>query len=130
MTSDQRALRTAAADTRVRRAFEEADPPSYGVSLVAVGGYGRGELAQGSDLDLVLLHADDLAPTPGGGLTSQHSDGPLLPSLAEGIWMPLWDGPHRLDHAVRSETGMREAAAADLRVALGALVLRLVAGDR
>jgi [protein-PII] uridylyltransferase len=83
------------------------------VALVAAGGYGRRELLPGSDLDLVLLH-----------------DGrPDICVLADRIWYPVWDSGIRLDHAVRSPDEARAAARADLRVALGLLPARHVAGD-
>jgi [protein-PII] uridylyltransferase len=84
-----------------------------GVALVAVGGYGRRELLPRSDLDVVLLHGgrDDIA------------------GLADRIWYPVWDSGARLDHAVRTVPQARRVARTDLKVALGLLSARHVAGD-
>jgi len=84
-----------------------------GVALVAVGGYGRRELLPRSDLDVVLLHGgrDDIAGT------------------ADRIWYPVWDSGAELDHAVRTVPQARRVARTDLKVALGLLSARHVAGD-
>jgi [protein-PII] uridylyltransferase len=84
-----------------------------GVALVAVGGYGRRELLPGSDLDLLLLHE---------GIDR-------IGVVADRIWYPVWDSGVRLDHSVRTLSQARQAAAGDLRVALGLLYARHVAGD-
>jgi [protein-PII] uridylyltransferase len=83
------------------------------VALVAVGGYGRRELLPRSDLDVLLLHSgrDDIA------------------SIADRIWYPVWDSGAELDHAVRTVPQARRVARADLKVALGLLSARHVAGD-
>ena len=84
-----------------------------GVALVAVGGYGRRELLPGSDLDVLLLH-----------------DGRAgIAAMADRIWYPIWDSGTRLDHAVRTTGEARRVARADLKVALGLLYARHVAGD-
>ncbi|MFF5855072.1 [protein-PII] uridylyltransferase [Streptomyces sp. NPDC012751] len=89
-------------------------PPS-GVSLVAVGGYGRGELSPRSDLDLVLLH-DGLDPG-------------AVAALADRLWYPVWDLGLSLDHSVRTPAEARRTAAEDLKVHLGLLDARHLAGD-
>ena len=83
------------------------------VALVAVGGYGRRELLPRSDLDVLLLHGgrDDIA------------------GLADRIWYPVWDSGAELDHAVRTVPQARRVARGDLKVALGLLSARHVAGD-
>ena len=83
------------------------------MALVAVGGYGRRELLPRSDLDVLLLHSgrDDIA------------------SIADRIWYPVWDSGAELDHAVRTVPQARRVARADLKVALGLLSARHVAGD-
>lgn len=86
------------------------------VALVAVGGYGRGELSPGSDLDLVLLHADRDAPA-------------TLAALADQLWYPVWDSGVSLDHSVRTFDQARRLASTDLAVLLGLLDARAVAGD-
>ncbi|MGW3663175.1 [protein-PII] uridylyltransferase [Streptomyces sp. NPDC005141] len=86
-----------------------------GVSLVAVGGYGRGELSPRSDLDLLLLHD--------GG------DSGAVASLADRIWYPVWDLGLDLDHSVRTPAEARKTAADDLKVQLGLLDARHLAGD-
>lgn len=83
------------------------------MALVAVGGYGRGELAPYSDLDVVLVH-------------DEHVD---VREVAQQVWYPLWDSGARLDHSVRAMDEMVAAADADLKVALGLLDVRHLAGD-
>src|ERR1700722_3140888 len=66
-----RAERTAQADAWLRELLGGAD----GVALVAVGGYGRGELGPGSDLDVMMLH-------------DGRSD---VVQIADQVWYPIWD---------------------------------------
>jgi [protein-PII] uridylyltransferase len=115
-----RRSRAALADEQLRslwdQATQELDLPAVGAALVAVGGYGRGELSPASDLDLLLLTEDS------------YDDVALTP-LAERLWYPLWDAHVSIDHSVRSVSGLRLAAGEDLRVALGTLDMRHIAGD-
>ena len=83
------------------------------LALVAVGGYGRGSLCPYSDLDLVLIHS-------GRGDVS---------AVADRIWYPVWDEGVALDHSVRKPKEVIDMAGKDLRVALGLLDARVVAGD-
>ncbi|MCQ8189399.1 [protein-PII] uridylyltransferase [Streptomyces rugosispiralis] len=87
-----------------------------GVALVAVGGYGRGELSPRSDLDVLLLHDG----------SADHS---ALAALADHIWYPVWDMGLALDHSVRTSAEARGTAAEDLKVQLGLLDARHIAGD-
>ncbi|PJE99287.1 [protein-PII] uridylyltransferase [Streptomyces carminius] len=89
--------------------------PGDGVALVAVGGYGRGELSPRSDLDLLLVHTG--------------RDIGEITALADRLWYPVWDLGIALDHSVRTPEETRRAAAEDLRVQLGLLDARHVAGD-
>ncbi|WP_327304329.1 [protein-PII] uridylyltransferase [Streptomyces sp. NBC_01298] len=87
-----------------------------GAALVAVGGYGRAELSPRSDLDLVLLHDGKAEPR-------------ALATLADRLWYPVWDLGVALDHSVRTPGEARKTAAEDLKVHLGLLDARPVAGD-
>jgi [protein-PII] uridylyltransferase len=113
VTATDRARRTSAADALCRKAYEAAAGPAQGAALVAVGGYGRGELAPYSDLDVVLV----------------HDEGVDVGSCATQLWYPLWDSGADLDHSTRSLAEMVSAADGDVRVALGLLDVRHLAGD-
>ncbi|OQR59770.1 [protein-PII] uridylyltransferase [Streptomyces maremycinicus] len=86
-----------------------------GVSLVAVGGYGRSELSPRSDLDLLLLH--------------DGADPKAVAALADRLWYPVWDLGLALDHSVRTPAEARKTAGEDLKVQLGLLDARHLAGD-
>ena len=118
MTAEERAERTRAADELCRTALDKAlnGSPSDGIALVAVGGYGRGELAPRSDLDVVLVHLDPL-------------DTVDVATVAGEVWYPFWDAGADLDHSVRALPEVTQAAREDPRVALGLLDARHVAGD-
>ncbi|SEC67219.1 [protein-PII] uridylyltransferase [Streptomyces melanosporofaciens] len=88
-----------------------------GVALVAVGGYGRGELSPRSDLDVLLLH-------------DGSADRSALAALADHLWYPVWDMGLALDHSVRTPDEARATAAEDLKVQLGLLDARHIAGDQ
>lgn len=98
---------------RGRRPRASEDDPVKGLALLAVGSLGRGDLAPGSDLDLLLVH-----------------DGrPDVVEFADRLWYPIWDDPMPLDHSVRTLSQIGQAAESDLRVAQGLLDARPVAGD-
>src|SRR4051794_7316791 len=84
-----------------------------GIALVAVGGYGRGELCPGSDLDVVLLH------------DGKRSIG----EVAERLWYPVWDEGVKLGHAVRTPREALSLAGDDLDTATSLLDGRRLAGD-
>lgn len=122
MPSTARTTRTGAADDLFHRSWTTTtgsvlgtDTPTPGVALVAVGGYGRGDLAPHSDLDVLLVHLPDRTDTAA--------------RLAAELWYPVWDAGHRLDHSLRSLPEVLELADADLKVALGLLDTRHLAGD-
>ncbi|MFF3809490.1 [protein-PII] uridylyltransferase [Streptomyces bacillaris] len=87
-----------------------------GAALVAVGGYGRGELSPRSDLDLLLLH-------------DGSADAAAVAALADAVWYPVWDLGLALDHSVRTPGEARKTAGEDLKVQLGLLDARPVAGN-
>jgi [protein-PII] uridylyltransferase len=99
--------------TQVDRWLAELLGAEADVALVAVGGYGRRELLPRSDLDVLLLH---------GGRDN-------IAGIADRIWYPVWDSGAELDHAVRTVPQARRVARTDLKVALGLLSARHVAGD-
>ncbi|WP_221500572.1 [protein-PII] uridylyltransferase [Streptomyces griseomycini] len=102
-------------DTWLTGLFAAGTREPRGVSLVAVGGYGRAELSPRSDLDLLLLH-------DGGDLEA-------VTALADRLWYPVWDLGLALDHSVRTPTEARRTAGEDLKVQLGLLDARHLAGD-
>ncbi len=103
-----RAQRSARADAWLTDLLGDAD----GVALMAVGGYGRGELGPGSDLDVVMLH-----------------DGrPDVVQVADKVWYPIWDAGYKLDHSVRTVAEAVAVADADMKAALGILHARHIAG--
>ena len=110
----RRAALTAATDDWLRALFRDAEGSGSDIALIAVGSHGRAELAPGSDLDLVLVHRTDPARAA---------------RTADRIWYPVWDSGLRLDHSVRTIGEARRIASEDLKVVLGMLDARLVAGD-
>ena len=84
------------------------------VSVVAVGGYGRGELSPHSDIDLLFL----TAPRPD-----------ITPATLRGLLYPLWDAGFQVGHAVRTAKETVERSTQDLDSATAILSARLIAGD-
>jgi [protein-PII] uridylyltransferase len=105
---------SAAADEWLTGLFDEAcGGDARGMALVAVGGYGRGELCPFSDLDVVIIHKG-------------RKD---ISVVADRIWYPVWDEGIALDHSVRKPNEALDMAADDLRVALGLLDARVICGE-
>jgi [protein-PII] uridylyltransferase len=92
--------------------------PSTGeaLALVAVGGYGRGELAPYSDLDLLFLVPYKVLP---------RSE-----QVVEEVLYFLWDLGFKVGHAVRSVDDCVRLAKADHVICTSLLEARWVAGDK
>ncbi len=110
----RRTALTVLTDDWLRELFRSAEGTGSDMCLLAVGGHGRMELAPGSDLDLVLLH---------------RTDPRRAARTAERLWYPIWDSGLRLDHSVRTVGEARRLASEDMKVLLGLLDGRVVAGD-
>jgi len=109
-------------DEWVAAIFDEAvvqtARPSGRVALLAIGGYGRGELAPQSDLDLLLVH----------DVKSKKVAREVEP-IASAIWYPLWDSGVKLGHAVRRIDEQLDLAKTDLDSATALVSARPLAGD-
>lgn len=121
MSTRERRERSNESDRYLSQLFEKAakatglNTSGKEIALAAVGGYGRGELSPGSDLDILFLHS--------GKLTSE-----TLKNFVNEVLYPLWDSKS-VDHSVRTRSETRDAAASDLRVATGLLDIRLITGN-
>ncbi|MDX3806996.1 MAG: [protein-PII] uridylyltransferase [Bosea sp. (in: a-proteobacteria)] len=100
------------------RYFYPADNPSQSerIAVVAVGGYGRGTLAPGSDVDLLFLFP--------------HKQTAWGESVVESMLYPLWDLKLKTGHSVRSIDDCIREARADMTIRTALLEARFLAGDR
>jgi [protein-PII] uridylyltransferase len=89
------------------------------LALVAVGGYGRGTLNPGSDIDLLFL-----LPRASNKLPED------LSSLIQEILYLLWDVGFKVGHACRSITECIDQAKANQENKTSLIEARLLAGDK
>jgi [protein-PII] uridylyltransferase len=116
MGTRERRARSNEGDLLLSSLFNDSSANPDEVAIAAVGGFGRGELSPGSDLDIVIIHTGALAEKE-------------LSDLVNKILYPLWDKNVKIDHSVRTRSEMRDAAEADLKVALGLLDIRYICGN-
>ncbi len=101
----------------IRRVYA-ADNPSTGerMAVVAVGGYGRGTLAPGSDVDLLFL--------------LPYKQTPWGESVVEFILYALWDLGLKVGHATRSVDECIRLARSDMTIRTAVLEARYICGER
>jgi len=111
-------------DTIIRLAYDFATGVLYRSSnpsasermaVVAVGGYGRGLLAPGSDIDLLFI--------------LPYKQTAWGESVAEAILYALWDMGLKVGHATRSVDECIRQARADMTIRTTVLEARLITGD-
>ncbi len=108
-----------------RRLSQQADAWLYslaselqpGWALIATGGYARGVLCPGSDIDVMLIHPPKV----------RDAD---VRDVAEQLWYPMWDGGLKLSPAAHSPKTLLSLASGDLDTATAILRVRHLAGDR
>jgi [protein-PII] uridylyltransferase len=84
-------------------------------TVVAQGGYGRGELNPSSDIDLLFLYPWKVSP--------------WVETVAEVMLYALWDAGLQVGHALRNARECVRLAARDLKVKTAVLDARFVCGD-
>ena len=85
------------------------------VAVVAVGGYGRGEMAPFSDVDLLFLTPTKVTP--------------WVESVVESMLYMLWDLKLKVGHATRTVRESLHLAREDMTIRTALLEQRLVCGD-
>jgi [protein-PII] uridylyltransferase len=101
----------------VRHVYPVDNPSgAEAISIAAVGGYGRGTLAPGSDIDLLFI--------------LPYKQTPWGEQVTEYILYMLWDLGQKVGHAVRSVDDCIRMARADMTVRTATLEARYLTGDR
>ena len=104
-------------DQLVLYAWESLIPSDEDVSLVAVGGFGRGELHPHSDVDLLIL-------------LKQSPPSEALRSAIEAFVTLLWDAGFYLGHSVRTVEACFSEAKKDIATATSLMESRLLYGRK
>ena len=89
---------------------------SQNLSLVAVGGYGRGELHPYSDIDLMILHKPRIKKD--------------INERIKSFLTFLWDTGLEVGHSVRTVSQCKSEARRDITVATNLMESRLIHGDK
>lgn len=101
-------------DGAIRAIWERVAGDEPGLAVVALGGYGRGELSPHSDLDLMVLNA---GRKPAG-------------EIAQRLFYALWDAGFKVGHAVRGVKDCVRLAKENLEAETSFLEPRLLTGDK
>ncbi len=102
----------------VNAAADQKDPEQP-LALIAIGGYGRGELNPASDIDVMLLHK-----------SGPKKVSPFVTNIVEEILYSLWDVGFKVGHSTRSIRGAILQANTDMMSKTAMLESRFLAGDQ
>ena len=99
--------------------FHSLGNKHYQLTLIAVGGYGRGELSPHSDLDILFLLPNKL----------RKNDTKKIENVVELILYILWDLGYTVGHSTRTIDDCIEKSRSDLTISTSLLEKRFVAGN-
>ncbi|WP_127143816.1 [protein-PII] uridylyltransferase [Pelagibacterium montanilacus] len=101
----------------IRYVFPRENPSeAEALAIAAVGGYGRGTLAPGSDIDLLFI--------------LPYKQTPWGESVTEFVLYMLWDLGQKVGHAVRSVDDSIRMARSDMTIRTATLESRFLAGEK
>jgi [protein-PII] uridylyltransferase len=113
-TSDLLHARAEFVDHILRKLWSQHHLDEYQISLVAVGGYGRGELHPYSDIDILLLTPEEISTE--------------LEENISAFITQLWDVKLDIGSSVRSVQECIAQATKDITIATNLLEMRLISG--
>ncbi|MDX2369340.1 MAG: [protein-PII] uridylyltransferase [Colwellia sp.] len=114
--NDLLVARAAFVDATLSKLWSQHHLNEFQISLIAVGGYGRGELHPYSDVDILLL-------------TQNNIDTELEEKISSFVTQ-LWDIKLDIGHSVRSIEECLKQAVNDVTVATNLMEMRQVAGNK
>jgi [protein-PII] uridylyltransferase len=120
--------RAAIIDALISRLFDHAvglyarstGPTPAAVTLIALGGYGRGELAPWSDVDVMFLYPAKSKPAVVK---------PFQAHLTQEVLYPLWDCGLKVGHSTRTMDEVFDQAKKEIQTMTALLEARYVAGS-